>query len=252
MTNKTHWHDRAKNWNAIGAPLNPNQEIIDHLKTQVDQNDNILLLGVTPQIYHAFNYITAVDKEPVMIEKVWPGNTINKRAILANWLAVDLKDDSFDTVLGDGSINMLMYPGEVEALTERCRKWLKPGGKFICRMFTRPDQDITREWLIKEAANPSVGWVAFRRLVPMAFAAENGSLVPWAQAYNFFHEVFPDKSMLKFTAEEIEKFEAYKGVSTSTWFPTRQEITDIIPDGKFTDFGTYDIAHTCPFLVIEK
>lgn len=252
MTSNTHWHDRAKNWTATGAPLNPNQEIIDHLKTRVDPDSDILLLGVTPQIYHAFNHITAVDKESVMIESVWPGNTINKRAILDNWLTVDLEENRFDAILGDGSINMLMYPGEVETLLKRCRAWLKPNGKFICRMFTRPDQDVTREWLIKEAANPSVSWTAFRRLVPMAFAAEQGSLVPWAQAYNFFHELFPDKSMLKFTAEEIEKFEAYKGVSTSTWFPTRKEILDIIPDGVFEDFGTYDIAHTCPFLTVTK
>ncbi len=252
MTNNTHWHDRAKNWSATGAPLNPNQEIIDHLKTIVDVDSKILLLGVTPQIYHAFNNITAVDKESIMIETVWPGNTINKRAILDNWLTVDLEENSFDAILGDGSINMLMYPGEVETLLERCRKWLKPGGKFVCRMFTRPDQHVTREWLKQEGANPSVSWTAFRRLVPMAFAAERGSLVPWAEAYNFFHELFPDKSQLKFTAEEIEKFEAYKGVSTSTWFPTRKEITDIVPDGVFVDFGTYDIAHTCPFMIVEK
>jgi hypothetical protein len=46
--------------------------------------------------------------------------------------------------------------------------------------------------------------------------------------------------------------DAYKDATTSTWFPTRQEILDLLPDAEFVDVGTYDIADTCPLMIIKK
>jgi SAM-dependent methyltransferase len=248
---KSQWEERSKNWNS-GPPLVPNYEVIDYLKSQIDSDANILVLGVTREFYQAFNYVTAVDREPAMIERVWLGNTSNKHAILANWLTVDLPSNYFDAVLGDGSINMLVDTKEIQAVVDRCREWLRPNGKFICRMFTRPDLPITRERLLQEAANPTMGWTAFRRLVPMVLAHEQGAFVPWAQVYDFFNEMFPDSSRLPFTLEEISRMDAYKDTTTSTWFPTRKEILDLLPDAEFVDVGTYDIADTCPMMIIKK
>jgi len=249
---KTQWEERSRNWTRSGPPLQPNQEVIDYLLSQVDVDADILLLGVTTQIYQAFNYITAVDRELVMIEKVWLGDTETKHAVLDNWLTVDLPDNNFDAIFGDGSINMLVNSKEVLTLVENCKEWLTPTGQFMCRVFTRPDQPITRERLLAEAKNPTVGWTAFRRLVPMVLAHEHGAFVPWAKVYTFFNELFPDRSQLAFTAEEISRMDAYKDVTTSTWFPTRKEILDLIPDAEFVDVGTYDIADTCPFIIVKK
>ena len=248
---KTQGEERSKNWTS-GPPLTPNYEVIDYLKSQIDTNANVLVLGVTQQFYQAFNYITAVDREPAMIERVWLGNTSNKHAILDNWLTVDLPHTYFDAILGDGSLNMLVDPTEITAVVDRCREWLRPNGKFICRMFTRPDLPVTRQRLLAEAANPTVGWTAFRRLVPMVLAHEQGAFVPWSQVYTFFNELFPDRSLLPFTLKEISRMDAYKDATTSTWFPTRQEILDLLPDAEFVDVGTYDIADTCPLMIIKK
>lgn len=248
---KTQWDDRSKNWTS-GPPLTPNEEVIDYLKSQIAFDANILVLGVTKQFYHAFNYITAVDREPVMIDRVWLGNTSNKHAILDNWLTVDLPNTYFDAILGDGSINMLVDTTEITAVVDRCREWLRPNGKFICRMFIRPDEPITREYLLEQAANPTVGWTAFRRLVPMVLAHEQGAFVPWAQVYTFFNELFPDRTLLPFTLKEIARMDAYKDATTSTWFPTRKEILDLLPDAEFVDVGTYDIAELFPLVIIKK
>ena len=252
MTISTQWADRSLTWGSSGPPLIPNQEVIDCFTSLVPPDSNILMLGATQEIYKAYDNITAVDREQVMIDRVWLGDTDTKHIKLDNWLTVDLPSNHFDAVLGDGSINMLTYPYEVEAIVDRCMNWLKPGGRLVCRMFTRPDTPITRERLLAEAANPTVGWTAFRRLVPMVLAHEEGALVYWNRAYEFFNDLFPDRSQLPFTAEQLSRMDAYKGTTTSTWFPTRQEILDLIPGARFVDAGTYDIADTCPILVLEK
>ena len=248
---KTQWDDRSKNWTS-GPPLTPNEEVIDYLKSQIAFDANILVLGVTKQFYQAFDNITAVDRESVMIDRVWLGDTDTKHAILNDWLTVDLPDNNFDAILGDGSLNMLVNPKDIQKVVDHCREWLTPEGKFICRMFIRPDQPITREYLLKEAANPTVNWTAFRRLVPMVLAAEQGAFVSWAKVYTFFNELFPDRSRLPYTAEQLPRMDAYQDVTTSTWFPTRREILDLIPDAEFVDVGTYDIAELFPLIVIKK
>lgn len=249
--NKTHWEERSKNWTS-GPPLTPNEEVIDYLKSQIAFDANILVLGVTKQFYQAFDYITAVDQEPAMIERVWLGDTDTKHAVLANWLTVDLPDNNFDAILGDGSLNMLVTPKDILTVVDHCREWLTPNGQFICRMFIRPDQPITRERLLAEVQKPTVGWTAFRRLVPMVLAHEQGAFVPWAKVYTFFNELFPDRSQLPYTAEQLSRMDAYKDVTTSTWFPTRREILDLIPSAEFVDVGTYDIAELFPLMIIKK
>jgi len=248
---KSQWEERSKNW-ANKPPMVPNYEVIDYLKSQIDNDSDVLVLGVTQQFYQAFDNVTAVDREPAMIERVWLGDTDTKHAILDNWLTVDLPDNNFDAILGDGSLNMLVNSKEIQTVVDRCREWLAPNGKFICRMFIRPDQPITREYLLEQAANPTISWTAFRRFVPMLLAHEQGAFVPWAQVYTFFNELFPDRTLLPFTLKEIARMDAYKDATTSTWFPTRKEILDLLPDAEFVDVGTYDIAELFPLIVIKK
>ena len=100
---KTHWAERSQHWGKIGPPLVPNQEIVDTFTRLVPSDQHILMLGVTPQIANAYTHVTAVDFSPAMIERVWPGNTETKQAIEDNWLTVDLVEEPFDGIIGDGS-----------------------------------------------------------------------------------------------------------------------------------------------------
>ena len=253
---KTHWEDRSKQWGKIGPPLNPNQEIVDALTDLIPIDHRILLLGVTPQVANTYTHVTAVDFSPPMIERVWPGDTETKRAIEANWLTIEMANDQFDGIIGDGSINMVSYPTDVRAVFERCYHWLKPGGRFAMRFFTRPDEPITREYLLAEAGNPTVNFSAFRRLLPMHIAHIEGSCVPHTRTLELFEELFPDRSVLKWDTEHISSMDAYRGTTTSTWFPTRSEILEFVhpraQDVHFVDVGTYDIAHTCPILTFTR
>jgi SAM-dependent methyltransferase len=249
----THWADRSRNWGKNGPPLQPNQEIIDCFASLVPTSANILLLGVTPQIATAYTHVTAVDREPAMIENVWPGNTENKRAILDNWLTVTLAENYYDGIIGDGSINMLSYPEDVNFMLGKALTLLRPGGVFACRMFTRPNENITLERLLAEAKTPTVNFSAYRRLIPMYLAVEHGPLVPVRLIVELFDQLFPDRSLLPWTAEQMSTLEPYRKSDATTWFPTRSEILALAPEGsRYIESGTYDISDTCPILTFTK
>ena len=248
----THWADRSRAWGRNGPPLQPNQEIIDCFASLIPTTANILLMGVTPQIAEAYTHVTAVDREPAMIENVWPGNTETKRAIQANWLTVDLPENYYDGIIGDGSINMLDLK-DVNFMLDKAKKLLRPGGVFACRMFTRPDKPVTMERLHAEAKAPTVNFSAYRRLIPMYIAAQNGPVVPVKLILNLFDQMFPDRTILKWTAEQMSTMDAYRNSESTTWFPTRDEILALAPAGsRYVESGTYDIADTCPILTFTK
>jgi SAM-dependent methyltransferase len=210
-------------------------------------------MGVTPQIAEAYSHVTAVDREPAMIENVWPGNTETKRAINDNWLSVELAENYYDGIIGDGSINMLSYPEDVKFMLNKAMTLLRPGGVFACRMFTRPDENITLERLLAEAKTPTVNFSAYRRLIPMYLAVEHGLLVPVRLIVELFDQLFPDRSLLPWTAEQMSTLEPYRKSDATTWFPTRSEILALAPEGsRYIESGTYDISDTCPILTFTK
>jgi hypothetical protein len=148
---------------------------------------------------------------------------------------------------------MLSYPEDVEFMLTKAMTILRPGGVFACRMFTRPDEPVTMERLLAEAANPTVNFSAYRRLIPMYLALEHGPLVPVRLIVDLFDQLFPDRSILKWTAEQMSTMEPYRKSEATTWFPTRQEILDLAPAGsRYIESGTYDIADTCPILTFSK
>ena len=247
MSITTHWAARSLTYGQSGPPLNPNQEIIDGFTSLVPTNGQVLLLGVTAKIHAAYEHITAVDYSEAMIERVWPGNTETKQVQYANWLEIELPADAYDGILGDGSVNMLAYPAEVKQLFKRSLVWLKPGGVFAARVWTRPDQPVTRERILAEAANPTMGFTAFRRLFNMLIADRDGSVFPVTKIAELFDDMFPDTSVLPWP--DTSSIDPYRTSTSTSWFPTRQEILDIAPAGsRFLDVGTYDIAETCPIL----
>ena len=142
---------------------------------------------------------------------------------------------------------------DIPVMLERARTLLKPSGVFTCRMFTRPDTPITLSRLYQEAVGPTVNFSAYRRLLPMYLAEVHGPVVPVNQISTLFDQLFPDRSQLPWTAEQLSKIDDYHNSDTTTWFPTRDEILELSPKGsRFIDVGTYDIANTCPILTFTK
>jgi hypothetical protein len=214
------------------------------------------LLGVTRELTQAFENLVAVEREPGMISNVWLGDTDSKRVIHNDWLKVQFPHERFGGAVGDGSINQVAFPHDQLELLDRILDWLEPGGTFACRMYTRPDTPITLDDLRGEGLNPTINWSAYRRMLSMYLAEIEGQTIHTRNITAVFDELFPDRSILPWTPQELEMIDTYATSKLQSCLPTRKELEQIIPsrarDVQFIDVGNYDLAHCCPVLTFKK
>jgi len=253
----THWAERSKHWGRSQPPLRPDPAAVELIQDLIgNTNSDILLLGVTRELTLAFENVIAVEREPNMISNVWLGDTDSKRVIHNDWLQVQFPNERFGGAVGDGSINQVAFPHDQLRLLDRILDWLEPGGVFACRMYTRPDTPITLDDLRREGLNPTVNWSAYRRMLSMYLAEHVGQTYPFAEITPLFNELFPDRSNLPWTKEQLEMVDTYATSKLQSCLPTRRELEQIIPararEARFIDVGNYDLAYCCPVLTFKK
>jgi SAM-dependent methyltransferase len=129
------WSELAKNWQQYESPLRPSPEDVAIFKQEVSGYPRVLLLGVTPELQSLCTL--AVDNNPDAIQIHGPV----EKSLLADWRQMPLPDASFDVIFGDGSLNVLN--DGYRALFKEVKRVLRPGGKLILRVFTRPELPIT-------------------------------------------------------------------------------------------------------------
>jgi hypothetical protein len=255
MTN-SHWAHRSKHWSRSVPPLRYDKVALETLKELVGtKTDKILLLGVTRELATSFPNILAIDFEPNMIKNVWIGDTDTKIAREGNWLTLELEPGSLSAVIGDGSINQVAFPHDQKRLLTKILDWLEPGGIFACRMYTRPETPFTRAQLIEQGLRPTINWSAYRRMLCMYLAELEGQTILNRNITGLFNELFPDRSQMPWTQDELEMIDTYATSKLQSCLPTRTELRQIFPDGvttEFVDTGDYDFAEYCPILTFKK
>jgi hypothetical protein len=162
------------------AALCPGNAVIDEVKRLVGQRQSpILLLGVTPELAHAFDMVQAVDRNPAMFDSVWPGDTEFKKARVGDWLQLEDPDDSFLEVIGDGSLNSLTYPDDISWPIGILARLLSTGGIFACRLFERPTVPTTLDAILAAPRSPAkFNFHALKCMIATQLAAERGANVP--------------------------------------------------------------------------
>ena len=252
----SHWALRSQHWNRSVPPLRYDSVALQTLKELIgDRTNKIVVLGVTRELVELFPNILAIDNEPTMLTNVWIGDTATKSAMLANWLEVNLESNTYSATIGDGSINQVAFPQDQKSLLTKIYDWLEPGGIFACRMYTRPEKPITREYLIEQGKHPTINWSAYRRLLCMHLAELEGQTILTRNLTGLFNELFPDRTGLPWTPEELEMVDTYAASKLKSCLPTRHELTQIFPDGvevTFVDTGNYDLAEYCPIMTFTK
>jgi hypothetical protein len=123
-------------------------------------------------------------------------------------------------------------------------------------MYTRPDTPITLDDLRREGLNPTINWSAYRRMLSMYLAEIEGQTIHTRNITAVFDELFPDRTILPWTAQELEMIDTYATSKLQSCLPTRKELEQIIPararEVRFVDVGNYDLAHCCPVLTFKK
>jgi hypothetical protein len=179
---RTHWNSIARSWDLYSSPLRPCAEDLTtflrfanaYAQTPPDATSTVLILGVTPEIatmsWPARTVVTGVDRSPEMVKTVWPGDIPGVRqAQCDDWFALTPPARPYEIVIGDGSINILRYPGEVRRLLAKLRTLARPGALLILRSFVLPAIPESLATLIEAARTGGAGnFHAFKFRLAMA------------------------------------------------------------------------------------
>ena len=257
---ETHWNTRILHWDRIKPPLRPHQNSIN---TQInlvgDKTNYVLVLGMTPELTGAFENVTAVDKEPRMVEHFWKGDSANRRGILADWFDVDLPDSYFTAIVGDGSLNLVGFPNGVSQLLEKLLGLMAPGGVFTVRAFSRPDEPVSKEDVLTNGLRMPLD--AFRCYLNMHIASTEGTVIPSKRMLQVFNDLFPDRiAICEKTGWDINdvsfSMDAYRNSTASTAYPTKAQWLSTVPsaavDARMVVTSGYPLAENYPVLTFRK
>ena len=247
--NNNHWSTRVTHWFNVTPPLRPNSDTVQTQKRLVGGNtDNVLVLGVTPELCAAFPNVLAVDNTEAIVNALWRETAPTKKVHLEDWFKISLPQETFSAVVGDGSLNMVAFPDPAEKLLQRIVGWLKPGGVAAIRLFGRPTVPVTEAQTLEGASQ--LGWHEWRALLNMHIASTEGVNVPSKRRLCRFNELFPDRNELciqtGWDREEVNRsMDSYKNSDTVTSYPVTKDWLAIMPpeaqDIAFVPAGNYRI-----------
>jgi SAM-dependent methyltransferase len=257
-----HWDKSPPHWSRIEPPLRPDAEVTRAFQQLAGgPSARVLLLGVTSELANAFESVYAIDKSPMMLSRVWPGDSSTRHAVQGNWLEMPVPEHPFDAAIGDGSLSNLAYPHEVREVLSRVLASLRPGGRFVCRLFERPDVPLGREDLLAAASGPArINFHAFKWQVAMHLAEQTQATIPVPGIVALFDDLFPDRQAVAartgWPRELIDLLDVYRDSEVRFTFMTRSEILAVLPPGitdlRFDACSNYDLAQCCPLMSFRR
>jgi SAM-dependent methyltransferase len=264
---RDHFARIAPKWSQLGPPLRPSPDdiaVMQRAAAQLGPQACAVVLGLTPEIvgcdWPADVTLRAVDHSPAMMAALWPPakGPANAQALLGDWCALPLPAGSVDLVAGDGCYVLLDHPQGYAALTREVRRVLRPGGRYVIRVFLRPDSAETVAEIAQALADGAIGSVhalKLRLLAALHGASGAGSRLDdvW-QAWSAMAPQLPAHlaAARGWTTEEIVGVEAYHGLQARYYLPTLAEFRQALRPG-FTEiecaWGRHELADRCPTLV---
>jgi SAM-dependent methyltransferase len=206
--------------------------------------------------------VVAIDKNASMVGNLWPGNTDRRRAIVGNWLNTNFAAETFSCCVGDGSLNAVRYPDEMQLLCSEVARVLRSGGRLVVRVFVLPDAVETVEAVHRSAMRGTIrNFHGFKWRLAMAIAHESKQPnVEMRWVFDAFNQMFPDRdrlvSVTGWSRKEIDTIEFLKDSVAISSFPTRDQLLSIVSQAfssvRLVSVGTYEAAEFCPLLVAER
>jgi SAM-dependent methyltransferase len=268
-TPRDHFTRIIANWSYLGAPMRPSPDDavpLQRVVANLGAAAHAVVLGLTPEIvgcdWPADVRLSAVDHSPQMIEALWPPakGPANSEAILGDWFALPFEPGTIDLVVGDGCYMLLGHPDNYDNLSRSVRHALRPGGRFVIRVFLRPDQPESVDDIVCAYAAGEVGSVhALKMRLHGALHGTSGTGSRLDDLWQVWKTMPPLPAALAgvrgWSAEEITCIESYAGVDVRYYLPTLTEFRQSV--GKFFDevdctFGTYEHGEHCPTFVFAK
>lgn len=265
---RDHFANLVRQWSHFGSPLRPSpgdtavvQRVIDDLGA----SPRVLVLGLTPEIlgctWPRGTELSAVDHSPAMIRQLWPPSKgpPGARVVLADWCAMPIPSGTIDLVAGDGCYITMAYPEGFETLTREVRRVLRPAGRFVIRVFLRPDCPESVAEVTAAFERGDVGSVHALKLRLLAVRhGADGVGTRLADVWRVWKTLPPlpvgSEVRQGWTAEELEGIERYRSQETRYFLPTLREFREVL-SSSLTEIeyarSDYELADRCPTLVFE-
>lgn len=251
------WRNFPGVYRRLGPPLTPDPSDVERMRDAIaGTDDEVLLLGVTPGIAPLGKKLVAVEGSRMMIDRLWPGDETDRRAMVGDWTALPFEAGRFGAVIGDGALNSVA--GGLESLIGEIARVLREGGVAVQRVFASPDEREPLERVHEDAMSGRIGNVhALKWRVAMAIARPPQYLVPVADILRTFNRMFPDRGELAAATGwdrlEIDTLDAYVDAWHSLCFPTRGSLEAMGADRfaacRFVESDGYALAERCPLVV---
>ena len=265
------WQENARQWKHLVSPLQPSAQDIGFYSDLVQEwyqhhgSPRVLLLGVTPEIYHLpwpeGTSFLAVDKSQAMIDAVWPGP--KEAAQCVDWLSLKLPDNSRDIVFCDGGLPLIAYPHQQQQLVRILRNVLSDQGVCILRLYVPPPQQESPEAVLKDLIEGRIPNLSILKLrLGMSLMKSTAEGVAVGMIWQLIHEVAPDlerlASRIGWSVEHMLVINAYRGSADRFYFVTVNQVTDLFCDnpGGFEvhrlRVPSYDLGERCPTIVLKR
>ena len=267
---RDHFSRIVPQWSHFGPPLRPSPDdtaVVQRIVSGLDAAAHAVVLGLTPEIiacsWPVDVKLSAVDHSPSMIKALWPPAKapVDAQAILADWCAMPFAAGTIDLVAGDGCYVLQTYPAGFAKLTHEVCRVLRPGGRFVIRVFLRPDRpesvaDISRALAAGEIG--SVHSLKLRLLGALHGASGAGSHLDevW-RAWKSMPAIPAALAGTRgWTVEEIVGIQSYRDMDARYYLPTLAEFRCSIESSSFREEecvrGRHELADHCPTFVFAR
>lgn len=258
----SHWNAIRQHWYLLGPPLRPPAEAVEAYRRSLGTCDDIVMLGVTPELALLGRKLRAIDQTPEMIAGIWPGDSELRRAAVGEWLHLPMDCDSVTAVIGDGCLSALGSSRERRRLLFEVARVLKRGGRAVIRTFASPEGPEDLAVVRNRAMAGTAGtFHALKWRIVMAGAADNADrAIPVAMILEAFDQMFPDRNALAsvtgWPLSVIGTIDVYAHSPVVYSFATVAmliaEAAEQFDDVEVAPSGDYPFSEHCPLLVLKR
>ncbi len=266
---RDHFSRLAPKWSHVGPPLRPSADdtaVVERAVAGLGPAAQAVVLGLTPEIigcaWPGDVKLSAVDHSPAMIQALWPPakGPADSQVIRADWRMMPIPSETIDLVAGDGCYVVQTYPEGFDALTHEVRRVLRPSGRFVIRVFLRPDRPEPLAAIARALALGEIGSVhalKLRLLAALHGASGPGTCLDdvW-QTWKSMPSLPTALSQNRgWTPEEMVGIESYRDMQARYFLPTLAEFRQSLSSAMLEvecAWGRHELADRCPTLVFTR